>query len=411
MAGNSRRCRNLSAVDPITPPESPADSPSNLSDWHGLGDLFALATERIATPVEGVHRAVVNRWFRLGGRRVEPGRRVVDGITASIYGTVRLGAAMVGSAITIGADVVDRRTPLRPVWATRSGTYVQSIFNGLWGDKFHQDQSPFRIQLGLRELDAAQLPVDPESLRRRYPTATSRLVVMLHGFGETERCWASDDPESIVAGLEADGFSVLLVRYNTGRAVSENGADLADLLEAVESAWPTAVSEVALVGHSMGGLVARSAIASGRAAGHGWVEMASHLVAIGTPHLGSPIEKGVRLASDGFGLLEESRPLQDFLDQRSAGIKDLRLGLQEDDEIGTISQHFIAGTVTTASTHPIGRLVGDLVVRVPSATGKGRRRSVEASDVQVVGGRHHAGLLGDPTVATQIREWLGAVPV
>ena len=397
-------------MTPSTPPESHTEPPSHLPDWRGLGDLVALTTERIATPVEGVHRAMLGRWLRMGGRRVEPGRRVVDGITAAMYDSVRLGGAVVGSAISIGADIVGRRSTLRPIWATRSGTYVQSIFNGVWGDKFDHDRSPFRIQLGLRDRDGAALPITPESLQRRYRDASSRLVVMLHGFGETERCWVSDDAAGLVAGLEADGFSPLFVRYNSGRAVSENGAALAVLLEAVKSAWPTAVSEVALVGHSMGGLLARSSVASGRAAGLGWVAMATHLVAIGTPHLGSPIEKGVKLASDGFGLIEESRPLQNFLDQRSTGIKDLHLGLQEDDE-GTIAQHFIAGTITTSATHPMGRLLGDLVVRVGSATGKGRRRTVAASDVLVVGGRHHAGLLGDPTVATQIRKWLGSALV
>ena len=35
---------------------------------------------------------------------------------------------------------------------------------------------------------------------------------------------------AVEGGLEADGFSVLRLRYNTGRTVTDNGSDLADLI-------------------------------------------------------------------------------------------------------------------------------------------------------------------------------------
>ena len=51
----------------------------------------------------------------------------------------------------------------------------------------------------------------------------------------------------------------LYLRYNTGRHVSENGRDWRTLLDAARARWPVEVHEIALIGHSMGGLVARSA--------------------------------------------------------------------------------------------------------------------------------------------------------
>lgn len=390
-----------------TNPDLPNDrreDRANLDDWRGVGDMIAITTEHVVAPVEGVHRAIVDRWFGLAGPRVELARRLVDGLTRSIYETVRLGGSAVGSTISIVSELASDRVRLGPVWETPRGRYVQSVFNGVLGDKLEADESPLRIDLSLRDLDGTRITTSPTSMVRAFPSPTSRLAVMLHGLGETERCWRSGSGSTLTDGLEADGFSVLLPRYNTGRAVTDNGSDLADLLESVRSAWPVPVKELALVGHSMGGLVARSAVVAARSSGHQWVDLATHLVGIGTPHLGSPIEKGVEVISKGLGLFKETRPLTAFLDGRSAGIKDLRHGVDSRPE--GVRYHVIAGAVTTQPTHPFGVLVGDLVVRVGSALGQGRHRRVESSDVLVVGGQHHASLLHDPEVVSHIREWL-----
>ncbi|MFZ0014727.1 MAG: alpha/beta fold hydrolase, partial [Acidimicrobiia bacterium] len=132
---------------------------------------------------------------------------------------------------------------------------------------------------------------------------------MLHGFGETERFWRSDHSSKLTEELQDDGFSVLRLRYNTGRAVADNGQDLADLLEVVRLAWPVPVEEVALIGHSMGGLVNQSAVVAALSCGYRWADLTTHLVAIGTPHLGSPIEKGVEIVSNSLELFKETRPL------------------------------------------------------------------------------------------------------
>jgi pimeloyl-ACP methyl ester carboxylesterase len=366
--------------------------------------MIAITADRVAAPVEGMHRAIADRWLGMAGPRVEPVRRLVDGLTASIYGTVRFGGSAVGSTISIVSELASGHVSLRPVWETPRGRYVQSIFNGVFGDGLAADESPLRIDLGLRDLDGTPLATSPTSLGRAFPDPTRRLAVMLHGFGETERCWRSGNGSTLTEGLEADGFSVLLPRYNTGRAVTDNASDLADLLERVRLAWPVPVEEFTLIGHSMGGLVARSAVVAARSSGHEWVELATHLVGIGTPHLGSPIEKGVHAISTGLGLFKETRPLAAFLEGRSAGIKDLRHGVDNRPE--GVQYHVVAGAVTTRPTHPLGVLVGDLVVRVGSALGRGRHRRVESSNVLVVGGRHHAGLLHDPGVISHTRGWL-----
>lgn len=391
------------------PTEIFPDGQSNLDDWRGLSDLIAITTDRLVTPVEGMHRAIAERWFGLAGLRAEPARRMYDRLAASTYMTIRMGGSAVGASIAVGAELASDRLSLRSLWNTPNGSYVQSIFNALWGDKFEDEQSTFRIELGLRDADGAPITPEPGSLDRAFPGPKGRLVVMLHGLGETERCWLQKGNQSLAELLEADGFSVLLVRYNTGRPISDSGLDLADLLEEIQQTWPVPVDDLALVGHSMGGLVARSAVAAANAAGHEWVKLTHHLVAIGSPHLGTPIEKAVHLVSEGLDLFRETRPLGSFIGQRSAGIKDLRFGpTSADDQTGRIEQLFVAGSVTNKPGHPVAALLGDLVVRVSSATGRGRQRQVPATDVLVLGGRHHATLVHDLEVHSKIRKWLTA---
>ena len=72
-----------------------------------------------------------------------------------------------------------------------------------------------------------------------------------------------------------------------------------------------------------------------------------------------------------------------------------------------VQEHFIAGVITSEPGHPMGALLGDLVVRVGSGIGRGRRRRIEAKDVRVIGRRRHFDLVRDPEVHEQVREWLG----
>jgi hypothetical protein len=163
----------------------------------------------------------------------------------------------------------------------------------------------------------------------------------------------------------------------------------------------------------MGGLVARSAYATGISAGHEWVQQARDLITIGAPHHGSPIAGGVRLSSRALRIARTSRPLSDFLETASAGIKDLEDGaavsraweeasaIPPGDSVG-IRQHFVAAVVTGEPGHPFGVLVGDLVVRVSSAAG----HTLAPDNVHVLGSRRHFDLLSDADVIAQTVEWL-----
>ena len=162
-----------------------------------------------------------------------------------------------------------------------------------------------------------------------------------------------------------------------------------------------------------------------------WVDLVSHVVCLGTPHLGAPLEKGTNVLSWALGRLPETRGLAGVLNARSAGIKDLRFGsvVQEDwrgvdlDEFLTgrarevpflahASYYFIGVTITRDPRHPLGLLVGDLLVQFASASGKGRRREIpfDIDKGHHVGGLHHFDLLSHPDVYEQLERWLVGRP-
>ena len=410
--------------DPTQPDPSAA---SVIEDWSGLGDLVTLTIERLADPVEGMHRAISGRWFRLAGPAANPVHRAYWSMTAGVYGSVRLAGAAMGSVMAHGAEAAQHRGPVPRLWRSPLGSGIQAVANAVWGDQLDKQASSLAIEMGLRDHEGDLVDPNPVPLAQSFHTPTPRLALLIHGLGETERCWKPEpSDEDMSAGLAdelvAEGFTPLLLRYNTGRSLSENGSLLASLLERILNGWPVAVEEIALVGNSMGGLVARSSIEAGRSAGHAWPALVRRLVTLGAPHLGAPLASAADLASRALRIAPASRPLSDFLDHRSAGVKDLQTGAisapmhyDSDDESVSrepdgVEQHFVAAVVTENVNHPVGALLGDLVVRAQSATGRGRRRQVEASHVRVVGGRRHFDLARDPVVVEQVRQWLAAGP-
>jgi hypothetical protein len=177
----------------------------------------------------------------------------------------------------------------------------------------------------------------------------------------------------------------------------------------------------------MGGLVVRSACEAARSAGHRWINEVNDVVTLGSPHRGAPLEKFVNVVAWGLGMAPETRPLADFLNARSVGIKDLRFGaIVEEDWRGTdpdallrdtvgdhplapgVSHHFVAGVITADPIHPVGVLMGDLMVRSASGTG---RQQLDPTNVVVLGGMNHFDLLHDPAVIDHVMGWLASEPL
>jgi pimeloyl-ACP methyl ester carboxylesterase len=292
------------------------------------------------------------------------------------------------------------------------------------------------IPMSLRK-DGVRVELDSAALAGAFPQATPRVCVFVHGLMCNEWSWSlyardvhGDPSTNYGTLLQKDlGYTPVYVRYNTGRRIFENGQDLADLLEKLVEAYPVSIEELVLVGHSMGGLVSRSACVHATEVGHRWVDRAKHVFSLGSPHLGAPLEKAGHLFATALDWIDHpaTKVPARLINGRSAGIKDLREGVIRDDWIGKdpnelvrdtehevafvsdVAYYFVAGTVTLDPEHPLGQLIGDFLVLAPSAAGDhpslahrvplGERRSV------VLGGVSHMRLLNHPGVYAQIRAW------
>jgi pimeloyl-ACP methyl ester carboxylesterase len=315
-----------------------------------------------------------------------------------------------------------------------------AVVNGLFGDALDERNSDWATPMTARVGDTV-LPRDHRALRNTLSTldVSPRLCVFVHGLMCTESIWRfPNDASTTYGSLLADDHevTVLSVRYNTGRHISTNGRELADLLDHIVSVWPVRVRELNLIGHSMGGLVIRSAChAARRQRPHGrwlpigrrWTAKVRRVVLIGVPNTGAGLEAVVNAASAALWALPlpTTRLVGLGLDRRSAGIKDLRFGAIVDDDWlerdpGARQRVFdhrperlrravhlvIVGTVTADPEHPVARLLGDALVTSMSASGRSSDGELFArSTVRTFPGITHNALARHPDVYRAIAEW------
>ena len=286
------------------------------------------------------------------------------------------------------------------------GDDAAAIVNGLFGDTLADRGSRVATPMTIRAGNTV-LPLDRHTPRGALvdavPNASPRICLLVHGLMSTESIWRYPKDASTTYGrLLADehDMTVLSVRYNTGRHISANGSELAHLLSWLMRSWPVPVREINLIGHSMGGLVVRSACHYGRHVwpvgrrlpiGRPWTSRVRRVVLIGVPNTGAGLEGFVNAVSAALWSLPvaPTRLLGLGLDRRSAGIKDLRFGaIHHDDWLehdpGALrrphphrphrlrrADHLvIAGSITADPEHPVARLIGDALVTSTSAAGR-----------------------------------------
>ena len=391
---------------------------------HELRALTTLGFDELARATGGIgsiQRAVSGRVFSAVGPGATLVRPVHQAITKGVYRG--LGAGTRAAGLAAGAVAGRRSGP--PVSSTRAGSAVIAAITGLTGARLEEEGSPLAQPMALR-VKGEPVPLEPDALAEAFPNATPDIVVFLHGLMETEFSWGTG--ETYGTRLERDlGYTPMTVRYNSGLHISQNGRCLSELMDELVAAWPVEVERIALVGHSMGGLVARSACHRGAEDGAAWAQLVKTSVSLGTPHLGAPLEQAVHYLSAGLARLPETRPFANFLRRRSGGIRDLRQGSLVDEDwrdcdpdalraaacaeiplLEGATHCFISATVTRSDRHPVGRLIGDTLVLKPSATGRSRTRRIpfEEEFGMHLGGAHHFALVNHPAVYEKLRVWL-----
>lgn len=438
-------------TDAAAHPVAAASEVAATADTTVAGDAAAVVVaaagaldEAVVRTVRDVHAGIAARVFRLtpGSRPVQV---VHDAVSSRVYRAVSAGlrAAATGGAALLSATGrgeawLDGDPARSTAWSIAHGVLGERLDTGL--------HLPVRVRVAGRDVAPT-----PDDLVAAFPDARPRVAVFLHGLTESERSWdaprgrrGSDEAppaDTVVLPDVVDelGWTPVRLRYGTGGAIGANGIETAQLLDALCAAWPADVDELALIGHSMGGLVFRSAIAHGQREGHAWVDRVEHTVNLGTPHLGSWLE---RVASRGTYAARNSRlsphlpelaAVGRIIDLRARGIKDLRYGALDDDSwgdgvfddgVGDLDRplpppttdtplldgavhHLVAGRLRPSPSHPLTKLFGDLLVHPASALGDDGRRQLHGAQVEeLTVDADHFAMMRHPRVADHLRTWL-----
>lgn len=375
----------------------------------GTARLVAEATAGLVDLAEAVHAGIA----RVPGLTAAPTDGRTRGITGLVYRTVRGTTRLVGGGVEALLGLLARELPAAADDAEpKPGREaLVSALNGVLGDHLEASGNPLATPMALLH-DGRPLPLQPEALRQQVPQARPDLALLAHGLCMNERAWP---PETLTMLADA-GFTPLSLRYNSGRAIARNGAELAALLELLLAAWPLPVQRLVLVGHSMGGLVARSALHQATAQGLRWPARVSDLAFLGTPHHGAPLERLGHAATTLLAATPYAAPFARLARLRSAGITELRHGHLLDDPALTVPLpagvrcHAVVGLLGAAGGAPGRHALGDGLVPLASALGRhadpARALHFEPAHTHVADGVGHLALLTDAGVRDRLRAWL-----
>lgn len=392
------------------------------SDLRGITLLAVEATTGMTDLVEAMHHNIAGT---VGVAL--PAQRATRGITRLVYRSIRGVTRLVGG----GLDAVLSQAAARLGEGSSppAREALMAALNGVLGDHLAASGNPLAIPMRLRR-DGQPLEPGP-ALAAAIPQPSGKLAVLAHGLCMNDLQWNRNGHDHGAALARDLGYTPLYLHYNSGLHVSTNGRELAGLLESLVRHWPVPVEELTILGHSMGGLVARSACHYGRVEGHDWPRVLKRLVFLGTPHHGSPLERGGNWVDTVLGTTPYTAPLARLGKIRSAGITDLRHGnLLDEDWAGRdrfersadprrpvplpegVECYAMAAKTREGLDGAWPGWPSDGFVPSDSALGHheepGLSLSLPESRRWILHGTHHFELLGQQEAYEKIKEWLAS---
>ena len=317
--------------------------------------------------------------------------------------------------------IIDQFPKLHDKPLTPKMIFLISALNGVIGDYLLKNQNPLAISTNLYDHYGALQDGD----------LSGRIVIFSHGLCMNHLDWTNRNYGGIGEKLLAqrDNNTMLYLHYNTGRRISANGRSLANLLEDLVKKNPR-ITSIDLIGHSMGGLVSRSALFYGKQNIHQWFHMVENLVCLGSPHHGAVLERIGFAVQEKVGKLPIVNLAGHIVNIRSNGILDLRFGSVRDDDwehnharIGMmddnrkpaplpshINTFLVAGTIEDETkTNRTRKVIGDYLVSVKSALGEHQnprfQLKLPESHKAVFYGLNHMEIQYHSSVAEQITRW------
>jgi hypothetical protein len=391
-----------------------------VSDLHGIHRLASDATVGITDLVEAMHHTILRTPGILG--KAPAGR--TRGITGFVYRSVRGVTRLVGGSLDVLLEPLARLG--RDEHTSPEREAVLAALNGVLGDYLAATGNPLALPMRLHG-NGMPLDIARDALTAAFPQPETHLLVLVHGLCRNHLQWQRNGHDHGAALARDLGCTPLYLHYNSGRHIAENGREFADLMQALVREWPYPIERLAILGHSMGGLVARSACHYGALANHGWVARLDDLVFLGAPHFGSPLERAGTRADFLIEASPYTAPFARLGKVRSAGVRDLGHGYLRDEDRQAASRrrraahaalplpsgvrcHAIAASLQPRPGRPGERVRGDGLVPVDSALG---RSNDAARDLGLPDERRwigyamgHFDLLDRADVYARIRNWL-----
>lgn len=394
--------------------------PANLSDVRGLSRLVIHRAAAITELVEELHVTIA------GGQANGPEPFRAGGITGLVYRGIQSGYQLVGSGIDAALGAANLL--FDPPVSTPGRETGLAVLNGILGDYLAESQNPLAIRMAVRSNGQA-LRLEKQALREAFPQAGGRVAVLVHGLCMNDLQWLRNGHNHGSALAGDLGYTPVYLHYNSGLHISSNGRSLADLLETLLQVWPQPVEELVIIGHSMGGLVARSACHYGSEAGQAWRQQLRSLVFLGVPHHGAAWERIGNWVEEMLKVSLYTAPFRRLGMNRSAGITDLRYGNLVDEDwegldrfayepdnrrVVALPEGVACSTVGVSLGARAGdvkdRLLGDGLVLLDSALGMHTRpeRSLTFGPGQQWTSYRmgHLELLSRPEIYQQVRGWL-----
>ncbi|WP_445116882.1 PGAP1-like alpha/beta domain-containing protein [Acinetobacter sp. WZC-1] len=317
--------------------------------------------------------------------------------------------------------IIERFPRLHNRPMTPTMTMLVSILNGLLGDYLLSTHNPLALPAALYDHYGSLQQGD----------LAGRVVIFVHGLCMNHLDWSHRHHGGIGEKLLAqrDNNTMLYLHYNTGRRISANGHTFANILEDLVKHNPR-ITSIDLIGHSMGGLVCRSALFYGKQNIYQWFHMTENLVCLGSPHHGAVLERLGFALQDKIGRFPIIKLISHIMNIRSNGILDLRYGSVRDDDwehntarIGQlddnrkpaplpshINTYLVAGTLEfeNRQNRPL-EIMGDYLVSVKSALGEHPnpryQLKLPESHKAVFHGLNHLDIQYHASVAEQIVKW------
>jgi hypothetical protein len=399
--------------------------PRRRSGLQGVGRLLVEGTAGLTDLVEAMHATIGAATSAVGARPKARSR----GLARAAYERVRAVNRLVGQGLDAALPLFDSTLAAPPSSPRRER--LLAVLNGVIGDHLAATDNPLAIPMHFRS-GGQPTTLSREGLAGLPSPPTRKILVLLHGLCESDRTWVQDGHDHGQALARDLGYTPVYLHYNTGRHISANGRDFAEILEALVERWPEPVEDLTLLAHSMGGLVARSACHVARKAGTRWMDRLSALVFLGTPHHGTPLERVGNLFEHLLDVSAYSAPLGAIGGRRSAGIQDLRFGNLLDEDWSDrerrdrrdrrspvplpdgVACFAVAATLSGPAADLRGRLRGDGLVPVASALGQHESArfalAFPRSHRFIARGTRHRQLLGAPAVYRRVEAWLEAKP-